>query len=307
MRILMGISEACCLPASVALIADYHRGSTRSLATGVYVTGIYLGCSFAGLGGWLAERRGWSCAFSVVGLAGVAYGVLLPFALRDTTREEGRPMAGEAARSPATFRAALTSLFSCGSFILALAYCGILGAVGWMIAGWMPVYFAEHFHLGAGAAGLSANGYLNMAALFGLLVGGVWADRWAATNERGRILVPVIGLVVAGPGILMAAQTNLFGLAALGLTLYGFAAAFSDSNAMPILCLISDPRYRATGYGLLNMAGTVSGGLAVYAAGVFRDERVDLGKVMAIASGGLGICVVLLLLIKRRPVRAHAN
>ena len=31
-RALMGVSEACYIPAALALIADYHRGPTRSLA-----------------------------------------------------------------------------------------------------------------------------------------------------------------------------------------------------------------------------------------------------------------------------------
>ena len=42
-RGLMGISEACYLPAGLALIADYHGPKTRSRATGVHYTGGYLG------------------------------------------------------------------------------------------------------------------------------------------------------------------------------------------------------------------------------------------------------------------------
>ena len=42
-RALMGVSEACYIPAALALIADYHRGTTRSLATGVHMSGIMVG------------------------------------------------------------------------------------------------------------------------------------------------------------------------------------------------------------------------------------------------------------------------
>jgi MFS family permease len=38
-RALMGIREAACIPAALALIAVYHRGPTRSLATGIHETG----------------------------------------------------------------------------------------------------------------------------------------------------------------------------------------------------------------------------------------------------------------------------
>ena len=38
---------------------------------------------------------------------------------------------------------------------------------------------------------------------------------------------------------------------AFGL-IFGLFRACTDGNTMPILCLVSDPRYRATGYGVLN-------------------------------------------------------
>lgn len=53
-RALMGASEAAYIPAALALIADYHRSTTRSLATGVHMTGISIGSGLGGLGGWLA-------------------------------------------------------------------------------------------------------------------------------------------------------------------------------------------------------------------------------------------------------------
>ena len=36
-RTFMGISEACYIPAALALITDYHRTRTRSLATGLHI------------------------------------------------------------------------------------------------------------------------------------------------------------------------------------------------------------------------------------------------------------------------------
>src|SRR6478609_7780385 len=39
-RALMGISEACYIPAGLALIADFHSDATRSRAVGVHQSGI---------------------------------------------------------------------------------------------------------------------------------------------------------------------------------------------------------------------------------------------------------------------------
>ena len=54
-RALMGISEACYIPAALALITDYHKGRTRSLATGLHVSGLYAGMALGGIGGFIAE------------------------------------------------------------------------------------------------------------------------------------------------------------------------------------------------------------------------------------------------------------
>ncbi len=296
-RALMGVSEACYIPAALALIADYHRGPTRSFATGVHMTGIMTGAALGGLGGWLAERHDWSYPFSFFGMVGIAYCGLLFLLLRDVPRVDG-----PAPRKSlyVEFGAALVSLFNRRAFVLAFVFWGILGLVGWVVTAWMPTYLQEHFNLHQGVAGLSATGYLQVSALIGLLLGGAWADRWSRSNPRGRIMVPVIGLCVAAPGILLAANTTVLGIALLGLVVYGLARASTDANMMPILCLVADPRYRATGYGILNMFGCIVGGLAIYAGGTLRDAQIDLSRIFQFAACSMVICVLLLFSV--RPV-----
>src|SRR5665213_2893842 len=70
-RGIMGISEACYFPAGMALIMDYHRGPSRSLANGIHVSGVLVGSGLGGLGGWLAERHGWGYAFDLFGIVGL--------------------------------------------------------------------------------------------------------------------------------------------------------------------------------------------------------------------------------------------
>lgn len=299
-RGLMGISEACYIPAALALIADYHKGATRSLATGVHMSGIMVGSGLGGLGGWIAENHGWSHAFLIFGVTGIIYTVFVSFFLRDlpatrtdSDRDDTSPVIGKV-----NLFEALVSLFARRSFILALCYWGLLGVAGWAVIGWMPTYLNEHFHLSQGKAGLSATGYLQLAALIGVLVGGFWADRWSRVNERGRIYVPLIGLLVAAPAILLASSINWLPLALLGLTLFGLAKAFGDSNMMPILCMVSDPRYRATGYGVLNLFSCVIGGLTIYAGGLLRDASIDVSRVFQFAAVSTLVCASLLFLIR---------
>lgn len=302
-RMLMGVSEACYIPAALALIADYHRGSTRSFATGLHMSGIMLGSSLGGLGGWIAERQGWAHAFEIFGLAGVVYAFVVAFLLRDAPRDPGTPSpitATAPARDVVGLGAAMTSLFSQRGFILALAYWGLLGLAGWAVVGWMPTYLNEHFRLSQGTAGLSATIYLNGSALLGVLIGGAWADRWSRTNERGRIYVPMIGLLVASPAILLASTINWLPLALAGLVIFGLARAFSDSNMMPILCMVTDARYRATGYGVLNLFSCVVGGITIYAGGALRDAHIDVSRVFQFAAFSILVCVTLLFSIRAK-------
>ena len=81
-RALMGISEACYIPAALAMITDYHRGPTRSLATGIHVTGVTIGSGLGGVAGWIAEKHGWSYAFNLFGIVGIVYGFVLVLLLR---------------------------------------------------------------------------------------------------------------------------------------------------------------------------------------------------------------------------------
>jgi len=82
-RILMGISEACYIPAALALIADYHKNATRSLATGIHMTGIMVGSSLGFPGGLLAENHTWNYVFLFFGVVGVVYSLFAALVLRD--------------------------------------------------------------------------------------------------------------------------------------------------------------------------------------------------------------------------------
>lgn len=299
-RALMGISEACYMPAAVALIADYHRGPTRSRATGVHLTGFMAGAGMGGIGGWLAEHHGWNRAFLLFGCIGVAHSLLMYFCLRDTPRE------GVAAGTHSgSFLHAVGNLLRNRPFMILVAIWGLLGIAGWAIAGWLPTYFLERFQLTQTRAGFSATFYLAIASVLGALLGGAWADRWSRSDARGRIFVPMAGICLAAPGVFLLSWADSLPLAIFGVMLYG-GRNFTDANMMPMLCLIVDPRYRATGYGLLNLVANGVGGLAIYLGGALRDAHVAVHYIYRGAAFGVAVCFVLYLLVKRSvaPIKA---
>ena len=284
-RALMGISEACYIPAALALIVDYHRGPTRSLATGIHMAGIMVGQSLGFVGGWAAEKYSWTTAFGFFGVAGTLYAILLMLGLRDTAPATGGAAAQIVKRQEGVrFGEALRHVFGRSSFLLALGYFSLVSIVGWMILGWLPTYYKEHYGVSQTTAGIYATAYMYPAALVGVLTGGYLADRWNKANPRARILVPATGLLLGAPFVFAASYTGVLAVAILCFMVFVFTRSFGDANLMPVMCLIIDPRYLATAYGVLNLFACVVGGIGIYAAGWLRDARVNLSTVFQFAS-----------------------
>lgn len=298
-RVLMGIGESCYLPAALALISDYHRGPTRSLATGLHMVGISIGQGLGGLGGVLAERHDWTYAFTLFGGIGLGYSLVLVLMLRDA------PVTAETSALPRVkFGPAVASLFSTTPYRLAIVFWGLVATSGWAVLGWLPTLLGERFHLSQGTAGLSATSYLQPSTWLGLVIGGVLSDYMSRRHPRGRIYVTICGLGLAAPSILLGANIGIFWVAIAGFMLWSFGVAFVNANMMPILCTIADARYRATGYGLLNFFSCFIGGVTIYLGGVLRDARIPVTVIFNASVLILLLCAAVLYLI--RPVPAAA-
>lgn len=284
-RFLMGISEACYIPAALALITDYHKGRTRSLATGLHMSGLYAGLALGGLGGFVAELWGWRSGFHIFGVVGILYSFVLMYVLKDHKPvPEELEEAGEAGNEKISLLGALKKLFSVSSFYILLFYFAVLGMVNWLVYGWLPTFLKDHFNLNLGEAGISATGYIQIGSFIGVITGGVLADRWISKNRKGRLYILIIGFTAGAPFLFLMASTATFSIAIIAMLIFGLARGFSDANLMPILRQVADRRYIATGYGFLNFLGTIVGGLMVYAGGALKDAKVDLSIIYQVAA-----------------------
>lgn len=302
-RALMGVSEACYIPAALALITDYHKGSTRSLATGLHVSGLYAGMALGGVGGYIAQFWGWRYGFHIFGGFGIAYAIILMFFLKNAAKEEDQPQELEsAAKDDAVEQVGIMDtirdLFGSRSFWVLLFYNAVLGMSFWLVNAWLPTFLKEQFNLSLGEAGVSATGYIQVASFIGVIVGGILADRWSRRNVRGRLYMPIIGFTLGAPCLYLMATTGLFGVAIAGMVVFGLARGFHDSNLMPIMCQVVDKRFRATGYGVLNFLSTITGGLMIYIGGAMKDANFSLSFVFQISAVGMLIASWFLFAVK---------
>jgi MFS family permease len=302
-RAIMGISEAFYIPAALALIADFHPGATRSRAVGMHQLGIYAGVILGGFSGYAADHPalGWRWMFLTCGLVGLLYALPLGLLLRDA------PASAGSASTRTSPWGALRELARSGSFWLLVLYFTLPALAGWIVRDWMPAVLKAEFGIGQGQAGVSATLYWMVASIVGALAGGWLADRWMRRTQRGRIYTSALGMatiVVAMLGVGYAPQTQRLWVAVLFLILFGLGWGFFDCNNMPILCQITRPHLRASGYGIMNMVSISCGGWADWWFGILRDRQVPLMAIFGIfASLAVG-SIVLVLLIRPHPADA---
>jgi MFS family permease len=306
-RAFMGISEAFYIPAALALIADFHRGETRSRAVGLHQMGIYVGVIIGGFGGYVADHPGlgWRWAFDLCGLVGMAYAVPLFVFLRNP-EPVAAPHDGPRT-SPTGPGRALRDLLGNGSFLLLVLYFTLPALAGWVVRDWMPAILKAEFGIGQGLAGVSATLYWQVAAIVGAVAGGWLADRWMRRTPRGRIFTSALGMALIVPamfGVGYAPETGQLWVAVAFLIMFGLGWGFFDSNNMPILCQIVRPSLRATGYGVMNLVSISCGGFADWGFGLMRDRHVPLFGIFGIFASAAVLSAMLVLLIRPRDTES---
>lgn len=295
-RALMGISEAFYIPAALALITDFHTGSTRAKAVGIHQSGIYVGLAFGGVGGYIAQTSSWRNCFTWFGFAGVIYAFVLMTFLKDA------PESAETKQNKnVALLETLGALWTKPAFWILVIYFTLPAIAGWATKNWLPTYLADTFQLKEGPAGLSATGYIQIASLIGVILGGALADWWMRRTARGRIFTSALGVLLLVPALLGLGYAWSMAAAIGFMILFGLGWGFFDCNNMPILCQIARPEHRATGYGFMNLVSISVGAGATVALGWMRDQHVKFSMAFAISAAVALFSAALILFVKPSP------
>jgi len=260
LRAVMGVSEALYLPAGLSLIADYHGNSTRGLAIGVHMTGLYLGQALGGFGGTIAAAWSWQSTFHLFGLAGIVYSGVLLLLLKDKQRTATLGPGG-----------GLRGLFTAPPFGVILFYFAVLSLPGWAAKNWLPTLYSSNLGMEMAGAGPLATVTIACASFLGVVTGGLLSDRWIKTNVRGRVYTVAIGMGLTIPSLLLLGFGHSVGMVVGAGICFGLGYGMTDANNMPMLCQFIGSRQRATAYGLMNMVGVLSGALVTEWLGKSTD------------------------------------
>ncbi len=299
LRAVMGISEAFYVPAGLSLIADYHQGKTRSLAIGFHTSGIYLGQALGGFGATIASATSWQFTFHTFGVIGMVYSLVLILFLKEKKTYEIVYQSSEKKSLKKELSMAfkgLGMLFGNVAFWVILFYFSAPSLPGWATKNWLPTLFSESLNMDMTQAGPLSTMTLALASLVGVLVGGYVSDRWVQKHLKGRIYTGVIGLGMTLPALLLIGYGHGLIMIVTGAILFGFGFGMFDVNNMPILCQFVSSRYRATGYGLLNLAGISAGAIITNELGKALDAGY-MNAVFVVMILAVGIAITLQLTV----------
>jgi MFS family permease len=262
--------------------------------------GIYAGVITGSFAGYVADSDslGWRFGFQSCGLIGIVYALPLLLFLRHASRP-----AESVAADPVRLRQALRELLTTGSFLLLVLYFTVPAFPAWVVRDWMPAILQKELNLEQGIAGVSAVVWWQGAAIVSALGGGWLADRWMRRSIRGRIHVSAIGMALIAPALLgvgIVISQGSLPLAITFLILFGLGWGLFDANNMPILCQIVPPRFRATGYGIMNLVSISFGGFADYVFGFLRDRHVPLNLIFTAFAALALVSIAIVLMIRPR-------
>jgi MFS family permease len=292
LRGIMGISEALYIPAGLSLIADFHSSKTRSLAIGLHMTGFYMGQALGGFGATIASNYSWQAAFQGFGFVGMAYSLILILFLHESKPSLAEDSITSTTKEP--LLKGLKVLLTSFSFLIILLYFTIPSFPGWAIKNWLPTLFSETLNIDMAKAGPFATITIAFSSLLGVIVGGVLSDKWVQKNLRGRIYTSAIGLSLTIPALILIGYGQTL-LPLMGAAVFfGLGFGMFDANNMPILCQFVSSKYRATAYGLMNLAGISAGAVITDFLGKSSDKG-NLGGDFAMLAGVVLLAIIMLL------------
>jgi MFS family permease len=145
-------------------------------------------------------------------------------------------------------------------------------------------------------AGPMATVTIATASLVGVLLGGYLSDKWVQKHLKGRIYTGAIGLSLTVPALLFLGLGSSLFSTITGALLFGLGFGIFDVNNMPILCQFVSSRYRATGYGLMNLVGISSGAIITSLLGKSADSG-NLGRDFLMMITPVIIAIILQLVV----------
>ena len=294
--VLNGFGQTFYYPSATSLISQLHKES-RATAISILQLGLYIGIIGCGtLAGWASARGadGWRAPFWVFGGLGLAWVVILAIFLKDT------PPVGAATDKP-SIKEAVKAVFAKPTALCVIVGLAMMIYVDIGFKNWMPTYLRESFSATTPSlvrwAGFHAVVWHYVGAIVGVLAGSRIGDRFVRRRPGIRLELGIAGFILALPFIVAMAKTSTFGGCCAAMLGFGFFRGIYDSNFMASFFDVVNPRYHASGVGIMMCVAFLFGSLS---STVLPWIQNTLGQSTGLASlAGFYLLGALVVLIAR--------
>ena len=295
--ILNGGGQSFYYPSATSLISQLHKES-RATAISILQLGLYIGIIGCGtLAGWASAKgpSGWRWPFWVFGGIGLVWAVVLAIFLRDTTPVS---VSGKTSDKPSIFEA-VKAVFSKPTALCTIIGLAMMIYVDIGFKNWMPTYlqgsFGDANPFLAKWAGFHAVVWHYVGAIVGVLIGSRIGDMVAKTRPGIRLELGIVGLGASIPFILWMATADTFAMCCVAMLGFGLFRGVYDSNFMASFFDVVNPRYHASGVGIMMCAAFFLGSVSSTTTPLIQEK---FGWMHALGSFGLvylvGAMVILL-------------
>lgn len=270
-RFGVGIGEAGSGPASNSLLADYFPPHRRATVIGIFSLGVPVGALLGTIAGaWIATHWGWRVAFLAVGFPGVLLAILALFTIREPVRGalDGRP-----AQEPTPPLSAVARRLLSNPTLVHLGLgTAVATFVNYGVSNFAQLFLIWGFHLTEFRAALAYGLIGCVAAVTGTTLGGWLSDHYGRRDDRWRVWIPGIGLMLAAPMYALGfMQTQLAWLSLLVIPPIVLQFLYTGPT-FGLLHNMVAPRMRATAVAVVNFIINMVGlGLGPTVAGTLSD------------------------------------
>ncbi len=291
-----GGGEAFFGPANYSLLGQYHT-DTRARAMSIHQTAYYIGVILAGwLAGLIADKMGWKYSFILFGAAGIFWGILMVFRLRDKEPVSRAEAAPGASGKPGFFDGFKAVFTTPTALMLTIGFSGLIFVItGYMT--WVPAYLQEEFGQNQATAGFNSMFWTYVAAFVGVLLAGTLSDSLASKNHKIRMVLQAAGLMGGAVFLfLMGGHPSLWVLY-ISFAGWGFFRAFFDANTYAVLYDVTEPRLHASCSSAMITTGFAVGALAPVILGAMKEKMGSLGATFPILAVIWVVCSILMFIV----------
>lgn len=282
-RMLVAVTEAPTIPASLSLIADLYPPHNRSLAISCFTAAPTISAIVGlSLGAWVIDSYGWRSGFHIIATPPLLISLLLAIAVREPRRGLFDVRTNHSASAPQSLWRSARQLLGNSHYRKLVAACAWFSFSGLAFSIWNTPFLIRSHGLSLQSAGILAGVVTGCSAALGGLFSGWLSDRLNRRSQAWLLGLPLIGTCITLLSLLLyilwpaGVALRLGGVdvpAAMSwCAVMGFFTMWWVAPCFNLLTQMVSPRQRATAIALQTICTTLAGiGLGPLLTGALSD------------------------------------